>query len=166
MIRALRLLPFVFLSAVALILLGSLYSQKQTTTLVGTQLPPLALKAFSPADLPKAPMMVNFFASWCAPCIEELPLLEELSKRYNIPVVGIAWKDTTAALTPWLEKYGNPYQSILLDDDGAYGISLGLRGIPETYVVDGKGIIRYHHLGPVTPDTISELRATLKEFTK
>lgn len=162
MIRALRLLPFVFLATVALILFGSLYSQKQTTTLVGAALPPLALKSFSPATIPKAPMMVNFFASWCAPCIEELPLLETLAEHYHLPIIGIAWKDKTNALTPWLEQYGNPYQSILLDDDGAYGISLGLRGLPETYVIDSKGIIRYHQMGPVTPDNLAEIKDAIE----
>lgn len=162
MIRFLRLLPFVFLIAVAAILFGSLYSQKQTTSLVGTTLPTPELTRFSGEPFPKPPMIINLFASWCAPCIEELPLLEQLAKHHDIPVVGIAWKDKESALTPWLEKYGNPYQSVLLDTDGAYGISLGLRGLPETYIIDAEGVIRYHLMGPITQDNLAEINREIE----
>ena len=90
---------------------------------------------------------VNFFASWCAPCRVEAPLIEELSK--TIPVVGIAYKDKVKNTKVFLEDYGNPYDQIGLDDFGKIAIEWGVYGVPETFIVNTDGKIIYRHAGPL-----------------
>ena len=90
---------------------------------------------------------VNFFASWCAPCRVEVPLIEELSKI--IPVVGIAYKDKVKNTKVFLEDYGNPYDQIGLDDFGKIAIEWGVYGVPETFIVNTDGKIIYRHAGPL-----------------
>jgi cytochrome c biogenesis protein CcmG, thiol:disulfide interchange protein DsbE len=94
--------------------------------------------------------LVNFFASWCAPCREEQPALMALAHEPGVTLDGIAYKDKPADARRFLDDLGNPYRRIGVDRDGATAINFGVYGVPETYVVDGSGHIRYRQIGPLT----------------
>lgn len=100
------------------------------------------------------PSVVNFWASWCVPCIQEHPLLVEIAKRTGIPVHGVNYKDQPAAARRFLGRYGNPFTMVGQDVNGRAAIEWGVYGMPETFVIDGKGTIVYKHVGPITPETL------------
>ncbi len=101
-------------------------------------------------DLDGGVTVVNFFASWCLPCRDEQPQLMALSDRPGVTLVGIAYKDKPEESRRFLERFGNPYHRIGVDRDGTAAIDFGVYGVPETYVVDTGGHIRYRHVGPLT----------------
>ncbi len=105
-------------------------------------------------DLGPGVTVINFFASWCVPCREEAPRLMQLAARPGVTLDGIAYKDKREASRRFLATYGNPYRRIGVDRDGTTGINFGVYGVPETYVVDGSGHIRYRHVGPLSEDDI------------
>ncbi len=107
------------------------------------------------------PKLVNVFASWCVPCVAEIPVLVEM-KAQGVEISGIAVHDTPAALQKFLSDNGNPYSRIGMDIDSHAQIALGSAGVPETFVVDGKGMIRHQHIGVVTPDDVPKLIAKLR----
>ena len=102
------------------------------------------------------PKLVNYFASWCAPCLAEHPLFTRLKQREGVPIIGIAWKDKPGATEAWLKRLGNPYQQLLFDQDGKRALDWGLSGVPETFLVDGKGIVRLHFRGPITEQDLNQ----------
>ena len=102
------------------------------------------------------PRLVNVFASWCVPCIAEAPQLMEL-KRRGVPIDAIAIRDRPEDVAAFLTKHGNPFQRIASDPETQVQIALGSSGVPETFVVDGKGIIRYQHIGYIQPSNVPEL---------
>lgn len=114
-------------------------------------LPPLAgeQQGFSSADLEGRVSLVNIFASWCGPCRAEHPVLNALAKSGRVPIYGINYKDKPDAAAVWIAELGNPYARIGTDD-GRVGIEWGVYGVPETFVVDRAGRIRYKHVGPLT----------------
>jgi cytochrome c biogenesis protein CcmG, thiol:disulfide interchange protein DsbE len=119
-------------------------------------LPPLAVtgeSGFSTADLNGKVSLVNVFASWCVPCRAEHPVLNALSRTKRVPIYGINYKDKPEAARAWIADLGNPYTRIGADD-GRVGIEWGVYGVPETFVVDRMGRIRYKHVGPLTPDDL------------
>lgn len=101
------------------------------------------------ARLGGAPVLVNFWASWCTPCLQEHPLLMELS-RNGVKIVGINYKDDPEAARQWLARHGNPFQQIAQDRDGRVGLDWGVYGVPETFALDAGGTIRHKHIGPLT----------------
>lgn len=108
--------------------------------------------------------LINFFASWCPPCEAEMPELVALKKRHpKLRLVGIAWNDESNALKKWLKQHGNPYDTLWFDQKGKATISLGIRGIPESFIIDRDGIERYRISGPVMKDDqeLEDLLATL-----
>ena len=109
------------------------------------------------------PKLVNFFASWCIPCLAEHPLLQEISVEGKIALLGIAWKNKEEEAKIWLRKHGNPYQTTLFDLDGRTGIDWGISGVPETFLVDGKGNVLFRHAGPLTRDVIAKRLGPLME---
>ncbi len=100
--------------------------------------------------------VLNVWASWCAPCREEHPLLVDFARRKRAPVYGLNYKDTQAAGRGWLQQFGNPYTATLVDPDGRIGLDFGVYGVPETFVIDKAGIVRFKHVGPLTPDVIAD----------
>ena len=106
---------------------------------------------------------MNFFASWCTPCLAEHPLFTRLGEREGAAIVGIAWKNKRDDALPWLKKLGDPYKLAGLDLDGKTGLDWGLSGVPETYLIDGSGIVRRHFRGPITERDLNE---TILPFLK
>jgi cytochrome c biogenesis protein CcmG/thiol:disulfide interchange protein DsbE len=106
------------------------------------------------------PLLVNFFASWCVPCRAEHPMLGVLAKQ-GVPLLGIAWKDKPEDARAWLAELGDPYRRLAIDRDGRVGIDFGVYGVPETYVIDRTGKIRYRQAGPITPEDMKEKIAPL-----
>jgi cytochrome c biogenesis protein CcmG/thiol:disulfide interchange protein DsbE len=103
------------------------------------------------------PRLLNVFASWCVPCIAEAPLLDEL-KRQGVPIDAIAVRDKPEDVAAFLARHGNPFERIGSDPESRVQLSLGSSGVPETFIVDGKGIIRYQHLGPIEPTDVQAIR--------
>ena len=120
-------------------------------------LPPLqsGQPGFSSADLKGHVSLVNAFASWCVPCREEHPALNALAQMKRLPIYGIDYKDKPDTALAWIKAQGNPYTAIGADS-GRVGIDWGIYGVPETYLVDRTGRIRYKHVGPLTEADISD----------
>jgi cytochrome c biogenesis protein CcmG/thiol:disulfide interchange protein DsbE len=115
-------------------------------------------EAFSRADLATGrPTLVNFFASWCAPCRLEAPILKELSTRSDFAIYGVVYKDDPAKARRFLEEFGNPFARINSDPQGFAGIEWGITGVPETFVIDGRGVIRARHAGELTPRVVRDV---------
>ena len=98
--------------------------------------------------------VANFFASWCVPCLAEHPLVTELSR--STTVVGINYKDKREDATRWLARNGNSYAMVLVDREGKVGLDYGVYGVPESYVIDKEGVIRYKQIGPVTQEVLDQ----------
>ena len=98
--------------------------------------------------------MLNVWASWCVACREEHPLLVEFAKSKMLPIYGLNYKDKPAAGQKWLADFGNPYTASLSDLDGRVGIDFGVYGVPETFIIDRQGVVRFKQIGPVTPEVI------------
>jgi cytochrome c biogenesis protein CcmG, thiol:disulfide interchange protein DsbE len=110
---------------------------------------------FATADLAKGEVsVVNFWASWCVPCVQEHPVLVALRERTGVSVYGINYKDQATAARRFLGRYGNPYSAVGVDGNGRAAIEWGVYGMPETFIVNGKGEIAYKHVGPITPETL------------
>ena len=121
-------------------------------------------KQISYADLP-GPAIINFWASWCIACREEHPLLFELAKDDRYAVYGVNYKDARADALAWLKRFDDPYLFSVVDDDGKIGIEFGVYAVPETFVIDRAGIIRYKHIGPLDATIVEEkLRPLLEEL--
>ena len=108
------------------------------------------------------PRLVNVFASWCVPCIAEAPLLMEL-KRQGVPIDAIAVRDKPEDVAEFLGRHGNPFERIGADPESRVQIALGSSGVPETFIVDGRGIIRYQHMGPIEA---GDVPAFLREWER
>ena len=114
-----------------------------------------ASKSFSAAEMKGKVWMLNMWASWCAACKDEHPLLVEM-KQKGMPLYGLAYKDTLAEAQEVLKKMGDPYITTATDDNGKIGIDYGVYGVPETYIIDKMGVIRYKQIGPVTPSALRD----------
>lgn len=100
--------------------------------------------------------MLNVWASWCSACREEHPILVEYSRSGGVPVYGLNYKDKREDGLRWLKQLGNPYVDTLFDPEGRLGIDFGVYGVPETFIIDRAGIIRYKQIGPITPQVLRE----------
>ena len=108
------------------------------------------------------PVLVNFFASWCAPCLAEHPMFERLKSREGATIIGIAWKDKPEATRAWLARLGNPFAKLGFDQDGKIALDWGLSGVPETYLIDAQGIVRLHFRGPITERDLAVILPLLR----
>ena len=106
--------------------------------------------------------IVNFFASWCPPCRIEHKQLSILGKQVSI--IGIAKKNKINDLMPWLEELGNPYRKIGMDHEGLVSIDWGVYGLPETFIIDNKGVIKYKHVGPIMKNDLTKIRNIIAEI--
>jgi cytochrome c biogenesis protein CcmG/thiol:disulfide interchange protein DsbE len=114
-------------------------------------------------DLKKEVSLVNVWGSWCIACLSEHPLLMDLAEQKQVPIHGIAWRDDPSASVRWLARNGDPYDLIGQDPVSEAAIAFGVTGAPETFVIDGDGIIRYKHIGPITPDVWANTIAPMVE---
>ena len=111
---------------------------------------------FRPTDMKGKVWLLNVWASWCVSCRVEHPLLVDMAKRNLVPIVGLNYKDGREDGKRWLEQFGNPYTLSVWDNDGRVGIDYGVYGVPETFLIDGQGVIRYKQIGPVTPEALEK----------
>ncbi len=118
-------------------------------------------KTVSEKDLRGQVWILNVWASWCVSCLQEHPLLVEFSKSGLAPIYGLNYKDRKPEADAWLDKHGNPYTLSLMDPDGKVGIDYGVYGVPETYVIDKQGVIRFKQIGPVDPGVLRNKIAPL-----
>ncbi|MBV2234962.1 MAG: DsbE family thiol:disulfide interchange protein [Sterolibacterium sp.] len=179
------LIPVVlFILLLALLAIGlNLNPREVPSPLVGKPAPAFTLsrlddagQTFSPADMRGQVWLLNVWASWCVSCRAEHPLLVSFAKQGLVPVIGLNYKEVRGdgeldilklaadeeeplvrgRAQAWLDQRGDPYQLTVLDMDGRVGIDYGVYGVPETYVIDKAGIIRYKQIGPLTPDVLRE----------
>jgi cytochrome c biogenesis protein CcmG, thiol:disulfide interchange protein DsbE len=164
------LLPLgIFVALVVLLGVGlSLNPREVPSPLIGKPAPAFQLpllhqpdKTFSPAEVRGRVWVLNVWASWCAPCREEHPVITALAQSGLAPVYGLNYKDPREQAIAWLKRYGDAYQLSVSDIDGRVGIDYGVYGVPETYVIDQQGTIRYKRVGPVTPQIVKEKIAPL-----
>ena len=111
----------------------------------------------------KETIIVNFFATWCAPCLLEHPYINKLSKEKDIKVIGVNYKDNSKKTIQWLNKLGNPYSEVVVDSKGRIGLDWGVYGIPETFIVNKNNIIVYKQLGPITKEIYDDFYQQVKE---
>ena len=172
MSRALRFAPLVLLAILLAGLVWRLATPVDTTVsskLEGQPVPQFALPQALPSKPPLAsadlatgkPRLVNFFASWCVPCITEVKVLQELEAR-GVAIDGIAVRDRSADVADFLARNGDPYQRIGSDAESKVQIALGSSGVPESFIVDGRGIIRYQHIGPIEADDVPMILGKLE----
>jgi len=164
MSRPLRFLPLLVLVAIVGALAWRLSSppdEKIASKMVGRLMPAFSLAPATPAkpglssaDLAIGkPRIVNVFASWCVPCIAEAPLLLEL-KGSGIPIDAIAVRDRPEDVAAFLDRHGDPFERVGADPESRVQLALGSSGVPETFIVDGRGVIRYQHMGPIEPGDV------------
>jgi cytochrome c biogenesis protein CcmG/thiol:disulfide interchange protein DsbE len=150
----------------------SLKPREVPSPLIGKAAPGFALarldqpaKAMSEKDLRGQVWLLNVWASWCVSCMDEHPVLVEFSRQNVVPIYGLNYKDKRADALAWLAQHGNPYTLSLSDPDGRVGIDYGVYGVPETYIIDKAGVIRYKRIGPVTQEVLAEkILPLLKEL--
>ena len=124
-------------------------------------------KTFSQKDMLGQVWVMNVWASWCPPCLVEHPVVSELSRSGIAPVIGLNYKDAREDALPWLKRNGDPFKVIVYDSAGRIAIDYGVYGVPETYVIDRNGIIRYKRVGPLTPELIQKkVRPLIEELSK
>ena len=109
-------------------------------------------------------ILVNFFATWCKPCLDEHIYIKRFANEKNIRIIGINYKDKTKKTIQWLKNLGNPYSNIPIDKNGRIAIDWGVYGIPETFVINSKGIIKYRHVGPITKKTFKKIELLIKQI--
>src|SRR6185436_18303690 len=113
-------------------------------------------KSLGKQDILGQVWLLNVWASWCVSCREEHPVLLELAKRSVVPILGLNYKDKGDDANAWLKQFGDPYDLSAVDADGRIGIDYGVYGVPETYLIDAEGVIRYKQIGPVTPAVLEQ----------
>jgi cytochrome c biogenesis protein CcmG/thiol:disulfide interchange protein DsbE len=175
--RLLFVLPALIFAALALLFVMRLYAgdpSRLPSALIGRQVPAFALApleglqadgrpvpGLSQGDLKGQVTIVNVWASWCAPCRQEHPVLMDLARAGGARVVGINYKDNPENARRFLGALGNPFAAVGTDPNGRTAIDWGVYGVPETFVVGPDGTIRYKHVGPLTPETLPAFRAAL-----
>ena len=111
---------------------------------------------FSQRDMLGQVWLLNVWASWCVSCRDEHPMLVELARKRIVPVVGLNYKDKPPEAKAWLKQFGDPYVLSVSDVEGRVGIDFGVYGVPETFVIDRTGVIRYKQIGPLTPESLEK----------
>jgi len=164
-----RWLPLaVFIGLAVLLGAGVLMNAGKTSTvidspLIGKPAPEFALPDFNDPtvlvrrdDLLGRPFLLNIWASWCPTCRSEHPLLREIAASGRVKIVGYNYKDVPADAARWLDEFGNPFDRIIVDAEGRAAIDWGIYAAPETFLVDAEGIVRWKHVGAMTPEVVEE----------
>ena len=166
--RLLYLLPLLTLALMTGFFAWSLLAGRDPASIgsvmIGRPAPRLEVAALATGEPPLGdamlrtgkPVLVNFFASWCAPCLAEHPLFMRLRDREGATLIGVAWKNKREDAIAWLKRLGDPFKAAGLDLDGKVGLDWGLSGVPETYAIDGNGIVRLHFRGPITERDLTD----------
>ena len=111
---------------------------------------------FDKMDMRGEIWLLNVFASWCGPCLDEHPVIVNFAQSSEIPVLGFNYKDRPEAASQWLTRHGDPYERVVVDANGRVGLDYGVYGVPETFLIDRDGIIRYKKIGPLSQTDVSE----------
>lgn len=160
-----RILPIIiFLVLLAILGFGLTRDPSLVSSpLIGKELPPFSMPLLHEPgntvgnyDLRGSPYLLNVWASWCAACRIEHPLLMQLAEQRVLPIYGLNYRDKREDALGWLERYGNPYEAVIFDDRGNLGLDLGVYGAPETFLVDRDNVIVYKHIGPITEKVWAE----------
>ncbi len=163
--KARFLVPLLLFGVIAIFLaLGlKLDPREVPSPLIGKSAPGFSLpslndpqKMVSNEDFKDQVWLFNVWATWCVSCRAEHATLVNLNKQIDVPIVGLDWKDETAAAQQWLRSLGNPYEAVAFDSTGRTAIDWGVYGAPETYLIDQQGIIRYKYTGPLTDQIIRD----------
>ncbi|QUX92783.1 DsbE family thiol:disulfide interchange protein [Marinomonas sp. A3A] len=160
------LVVFLTLGVVFYLQLGK-DTQYMPSALVGKKVPEFTLvslqddQAYTHKDLPNTPYLINFWGTWCPACHVEHPFLMELANS-GVPIIGIDYKDQKDLAVQWLGQKGNPYQAILMDEIGNFGVDMGVTGTPETFVVDRSGVVVYRHQGVINAENWPEIKGYMK----
>ena len=164
-----------FLALVGLLAVGLRLDPREVPSpLIGKPAPAFELpllqqpdKSFSQKDMLGTVWVMNVWASWCPPCLVEHPVVSEIARSGIAPVVGLNYKDAREDALPWLKRNGDPFKVTVFDAAGRIAIDYGVYGVPETYVIDRKGIIRYKRVGPLTPEIVQKkVRPLIEELSK
>ena len=162
-----------FAALVALLAVGlTLKPREVPSPLIGKPAPAFDLpllhapeKSFTQKEMLGKVWVLNVWASWCPPCLVEHPVVTALAKSGLAPVVGLNYKDRREDALPWLKRNGDPFLFSVADADGRIAMDYGVYGVPETYVIDRRGVIRYKHIGPLTPEVARDkVEPLLKEL--
>ena len=154
----------IFIALVAFLAAGLKLDPKEVPSpLIDKAAPAFALTRLDNAaqtirreDLLGKVWILNVWASWCVACRDEHPVLVNFSKAKRVPLYGLNYKDQRADGQQWLARFGDPYDASLFDQDGRVGIDYGVYGVPETFVIDKAGVIRYKQIGPITPQALKD----------
>ena len=164
-----RWMPLLVVAALGALLAAGVWQSRNPnrealpSPLIGKPAPQFALPVLHEAgrlvtssDLRGEPYLLNVWGSWCPACRDEHPVLTRFAETRRVRVIGFNWKDEHADALRWLEQYGNPYFMVLTDYEGKSAIDWGIYGAPETYLVDGAGIVRWKHVGALTDAIIAD----------
>lgn len=152
----------VFLLLAGVLYIGVVHSPDKSTmvsVLLGKPAPKFELpilgdpqRKVSSTQLAGRPWVLNVWATWCAACRDEHPVLLEIAKQARLPIVGLDWRDEDVPAQQWLAQLGNPYSVVLVDKEGRTAIDFGVYGAPETFFIDADGRVQYRHVGAMTPE--------------
>lgn len=167
--QAARWTPLVVFAALMVLLAAGVWLSRKPnrealpSTLIGKPAPPFSLpvlhepgRLLSLDELKGAPFVLNVWGSWCPECRVEHPVITRFAETKRVRVIGYDWKDQHADALRWLEQFGNPFWTVVVDYEGRYAIDWGITGAPETFLVDADGIVRWKHVGPMSDVTIRE----------
>lgn len=170
------LVPAILFAILAAFLMRGLSKDPREipSPLIGRPAPSFTLPQLAQPDQTWTPQamagkvwMLNVFASWCVPCLVEHPMLLQMSKQGTLPIVGFNYKDEPRAAADWLAKHGDPYSVVVADRSGSVALDYGVYGVPETFLVDRTGTIRFKHVGPLTSEVVSgTLVPLVRELSK
>ena len=170
-----RLVPLlIFIALAAFLAKGlTLNPQELPSPLIDKPAPAFSLPVLADADASVGSdtmsgqiWVLNVWASWCRPCVDEHPLITRLARESGVPVLGLNYKDDPDAASKWLARFGNPFSHVVADRNGRVGIDWGVYGVPETFVIDADGRVRYKHVGPLDREDLEQQFLPLLERLK
>jgi cytochrome c biogenesis protein CcmG/thiol:disulfide interchange protein DsbE len=165
----------IFIAVAAFLFKGlSLNPKEVPSPLIGKAAPEFSLPMlnnfetrFANSDMTGKVWLLNVFASWCGPCLDEHPVIVNFARSDTAPVLGFNYKDRPQAAAQWLDRHGDPYSQVVVDLDGRIGLDYGVYGVPETFLIDRAGIIRYKKIGPLTQaDVVEDILPLIEELSR